>query len=50
MVTVELTRDDWINIVSFLTEIRDADRFAIYIDDIVDKIDSALEKDGGKDG
>ena len=44
-IKVELTRDDWVNVVAFLTEIRDADRFAIYIDDIVEKIDAALERE-----
>ena len=44
-IKVELSRNDWENIVGLLTEIRDSDRVAVYIDDIVDKIDTALDKE-----
>jgi len=45
MIAVELTRDDWVNITAFLTEIRDSDRFALYIDYILERIDNALGKE-----
>lgn len=44
MINVEMTRSQWENIVLFLTEIRDSDRFALYLDNIIDSIDSALDK------
>lgn len=43
MVTVSLNDYDWENIVLLLTEVRDSDRFSIYLDDVIGRIDQALE-------
>jgi acetone carboxylase gamma subunit len=48
MITVALSATDWGNVVRFLTEIRDSDRFAIYLDNIIDTIDAALDEQGRK--
>ena len=43
MVSVSLNDYDWENIVLLLTEVRDSERFSIYLDGIIDRIDQALE-------
>jgi acetone carboxylase gamma subunit len=43
MITVSLPRNEWENVVLLLTEIRDSDRFSIYLDGIVDTIDHSLD-------
>ena len=43
MITVSMPRNEWENIVLLLTEVRDSDRFALYLDHIIDTIDNALD-------
>ena len=46
-ITVSLNDYDWNNIVILLTEVRDSDRFALYLDGIIAAIDNALETQKG---
>ena len=41
---VDMPETDWKNVVLLLTEIRDSDRFSLYLDHIIDSIDQALDK------